>query len=256
MKLVSGDMLWTSINKIETKYTYLSEDIECDVLIVGAGITGAIAAHYFTEEGINTVVLDKNIIGYGSTRASTSILQYEIDTDLIGLQSIIGDKNAVKCFKLCEKAVYDIEEIINTLEDKCDFSLKECFYYTSNSSKVSFLKKEFDLRKEKGFDVEFINKDMAKERFSFPVEGGIFSNSGAAQIDPYRFTHALISKSVNKGLKVFENTEIAKICPTEDFVSLETTNNFKIKAKKVIIATGYESKKCVKEKIVNLGRTN
>ncbi|GAA0180395.1 FAD-dependent oxidoreductase [Clostridium sediminicola] len=255
MNFVTGDMLWTSINKIKNKYQYLSEDIECDVAIIGAGITGAIAAYYLTEEGINTAIIDKNIIGFGSTRASTSILQYEIDTDLIGLKSMIGAEKALKCFKLCEKAVYDIENIIESLDDNCDFSLKECFYYTSNSSKVSSLEKEYNLRKQNGFDVTYINKDMARKKFSFPVEGGILSNSGAAQIDPFRFTHALISKSVTKGLSVYENTEIDEICPSSNSVSLKTTNNFIINAKKIIIAAGYESKKYVKEKIVNLSRT-
>lgn len=255
MKLVTGDMLWTNIDKVSNKYTYLSDDIECEVLIIGGGITGAIASYYLTKEGVNTVIVDKNIIGYGSTRASTSIIQYEIDTDLHGLKAMIGEKNAVKCFKLCENAVYDIKNIINTLKEKCDFSLKECFYYTSNSSQIKPLEKEYHLRKKHGFDVEFLNKEIAKERFSFPIEGGIYSKSGAAQINPYKFTHALISKSVKNGLAVFENTEITKICPEDDYVLLETHNNFKIKAKKVIIATGYESKKYIKGKIVDLSRT-
>jgi glycine/D-amino acid oxidase-like deaminating enzyme len=255
MKVVSGDMLWSNVNKVANKYTYLSDDIECDVLIIGAGITGAIAAYYFSQASVNTVIVDKNIVGYGSTRASTSILQYEIDTDLIELRSMIGEENAVKSFKLCEKAVYDIKEIINTLDDSCDFSLKECFYYATKSSQVSPLKKEFDLRKKHGFNVEFLDKQSAKERFSFPVEGGIYSKSGAAQIDPYRFTHALISKSIKNGLTVFENTEIVNVCPQNDHVVLNTNNDNKIKAKKVIIAVGYESNQYIKEKIVSLYRT-
>lgn len=255
MKLVSGNMLWTSIDNIPNKYSYLSDNIECDILIIGAGISGAIASHYITQEGFNTVMVDKNIVGYGSTRASTSILQYEIDTDLYGLASMIREKDAVRCFKLCEKAVYDIEEIVNNLGDDCDFSLKECFYYATNPSRISPLKKEFNIRKKHGFDVEFLDKESAKERFSFPTQGGIYSKSGGAQINPYRFTHALISKSIEKGLKVFENTEIINIYPSPDYVLLETKNNFKIKAKKVIITTGYEGRKYIKEKIVNLLRT-
>lgn len=255
MKLVAGDMLWTNIDNVPNKYTYLSDDIECDILVIGAGISGAIASYYLTKAGLNTVVVDKNIIGYGSTRGSTSILQYEIDTDLFGLTSMIGEEKAVRCFKLCEKAVYDIEKIVSNLNDDCDFSLKECFYYATNPSQVSPLKKEFDLRKKHGFDVEFLNKQSAKKRFSFPVESGIYSNSGAAQINPYRFTHALISESIKNGLKVLENTEITDIYPNSAYVLLETKNKFTIKANKVIIATGYEARKYIKEKIVHLLRT-
>ncbi|TCO74615.1 NAD(P)/FAD-dependent oxidoreductase [Marinisporobacter balticus] len=255
MKLLTGNMLWTNMHKIPNQYTYLSENLTCDVLVVGAGISGALAAFYLAEAGVNTVIIDKNIIGYGSTRASTSILQYEIDTDLFELISMIGEKSAVNCFKLCEKAVYDIEKIVNTLDDDCDFSLKECFYYATKTSQVSPLQKECHLRQKYGFDVAFLDKESAKEKFSFPVAGGIYSKSGAAQINPYRFTHALISKSIKNGLKVFENTEIIDILPKENHVLLKTNNHFNIQAKKVIIATGYEGRNYIKEKIVHFLRT-
>ncbi|PKM85946.1 MAG: FAD-binding oxidoreductase [Firmicutes bacterium HGW-Firmicutes-12] len=255
MKLVAGNMLWTSIDKIPNKYTYLSDHVECDALIIGGGISGAITAYYYTKAGINTVLVDKNIIGYGSTRASTSILQYEIDTDLLGLIGMKGVDNAVKCFKLCENAVYEIERIVKEEQFDCDFSLKECFYYTANSSEISFMRKECEARKEHGFAVEFLDKESAKERFSFNVEGGIYSNAGAAQINPYRFNRLLISKAVENGLKVFENTEISNIYPHDNNVSLVTNNDFKITAKKVVIATGYEARRQIKEKIINFSRT-
>lgn len=255
MNLVSGDMLWTNTHKISNKYSYLSENIECDVLIIGGGITGALASYFFTNEGINTVLVDKNILGYGSTRASTSIIQYEIDTDLLGLSNMIGEEKAAQCFKICEKAVYDINDIVDTLGNKCDFSLKECFYYTKNSSLVNSLEKEYELRKKYGLDVEFINKEKAKKMFSFNVEGGIYSNKGAAYINPYKFTEQLISNSVKNGLTVYENTKISKLSPNNDYVHLETNNNFKIKAKKVIIAQGYESINYFDKKIVDFYRT-
>jgi len=255
MKLVAGDMLWTSIDRISNQYTYLNSDIECDVLIIGGGVTGAITAYYLTEAGINTVIVEKNRIGYGSTRASTSILQYEIDTDLNGLSSMIGEENAVEAFKLCEQAVYDIKEIIGKLDDKSDFELKECLYYTDNPAEASALKKEYDLRKKHGFDVEFFDRDRAKSKFSLEIEGGIYSRRGVAQIDPYRFAHALIRKSSEQGLTVFENTEVENINPQNDHVMLETTNNFDIKANKVIIATGYEAKKYFNKKVATFSRS-
>jgi heterodisulfide reductase subunit A-like polyferredoxin len=130
MSYVSGELYWTGINNIPKKHPYLSNDIECQVAVVGAGITGAICSYYFCEAGIDTVIIDKNIAGYGSTSASTSILQYEIDSDLTGLKGIVGIDHAVKCFKLCEKAVYDIQDIVNKLNDRCNFSLKPCLYYS------------------------------------------------------------------------------------------------------------------------------
>ena len=255
MKLVTGNMLWTSKREIPKKYTYLSNDITCDVAIIGGGVTGAICAYYLSNEGIDTVVLEKNIIGYGSTRASTSILQYEIDTDLTTLKAMIGEEDAVRCFKLCEKAVYDIENMVKDLEDDCEFRLKDCFYYTENRGRYNSLKEEFNLRKKHGFSVEFIDKMKGEEKFSFPMEAGIYSTKGSAEINPYKFTHGLMNKSTEKGARVYEATEVINIENNNDGITLITKNNFKVKAKKVIIATGYEALNYFNEEISTVYRT-
>lgn len=255
MKLVTGNVLWTSNNKIPNKYTYLSEDISCDVAIIGGGLTGAICSYYLSKEGVDTVVLEKNIIGYGSTRASTSILQYEIDTDLIGLRTMIGEENALRSFRLCEKAVYDIEGIVQEIDVDCEFRLRDCLYYSENPGEYEKIKTEYELRDKYGFKVEFIDKDKGKEKFSFPIEAGIYSTRGAAEINPYKFAHGLINKSIERGARVFENTEVLNIENHGDKVTLVTKNNFKIRANKVIIAMGYDSLNYFNEDIATIYRT-
>jgi glycine/D-amino acid oxidase-like deaminating enzyme len=255
MNFVSTNTYWNAINGVPKKYDYLSDDIECDVVIIGAGITGASCAYYFSDEGINTVIVDKNIIGYGSTRASTSILQYEIDTNIVGLKGSIGIDNAVTAFKLCEKALYDVEGIIKRLEDDCAFEIHDCLYYTDSYADVDMMREEFTLRKQYGFDVEFIDEDKGKNRFAFPIKAGIYSKNLAGEIDPYRFTHGLISSAEQKGLRVFENTEIIDIKKFGDHKILRTKNEFEIKAKKIIVAQGYGSRKYINKKTATLTRT-
>lgn len=43
MNLVSGDLFWTGKNKILNKYSYLTEDIDCDIVVIGAGLTGLLS---------------------------------------------------------------------------------------------------------------------------------------------------------------------------------------------------------------------
>ncbi len=255
MKLVNGDAIWTRINKIPNKYTYLSEDIKCEVAIIGGGLTGAICSYYFSEAGIDSVLIEKNIIGYESTSASTSILQYEIDSDLVGLSSMIGEQKAIKAFKLCENAVHDIEQMVKGFKNNCDFSNRDCFYYTNNKDEIHIFQKEYEKRLQNGFEVEFIDNTTTRDRFSFDIAAGIYSKESAAEIDPYKFTHELISQGINHRLKVYENTEVTKINNRADEVLLITNNGFKIKAKKIIIATGFPARLYAESKIVNLTRS-
>lgn len=255
MKLVSGNILWSSINKIPTQFPSLIEDIVCDVVIVGGGVTGALASYYLTKAGFDVVLVEKNILGYSSTRSSTSILQYEIDTDLYGLSHMIGEKKAVAAFKLCEESIYDINRIIDDLDNDCDFRLNESLYYTDNSSKVGYMKKEYKLRKKHGFSIEFFENINRIHGVTVPIKAGIYSHKGSAEIDPFRFTHSLVSKALEKELGVYENTKIEDIESHKDKVKLITTNDFSIVATKVIIATGYEAIEYFNRKMGNMFRT-
>lgn len=255
MNVTSGNLFWTTKNNIISKYPYLSEDMDCDIVIAGGGITGCIAAYYLSNAGFDTILLEKNMIGYGSSSASTAILQYEMDHELMNLANIIGIDNAVNAYKLCSNTIDELENIINKLENNCDFIRKKGLYFSSNESKYNNIKKEFYLRKALNFDIEFLSNESLKSKFSIPCKFGILSNTGNAEIDPYKFCHYLLRNSIlNKKLKVYEKTNVNSFSSSKDYVTVLTDSNT-IKCRKLVITSGYEAKKYIKEKIVNINRT-
>ena len=82
MNLTTDFPFWTVRDGLITVYPPLSQSIRCDALIVGGGISGALLAHELVKRGVDCVMIDRRDIGYGSTSASTALLQYEIDTPL------------------------------------------------------------------------------------------------------------------------------------------------------------------------------
>lgn len=67
-------------NGLMATYPTLKQDLVCGVAVIGGGITGALVAYHLIQAGVDTVLVDKRDIGHGSTSASTSLLQYEVDT--------------------------------------------------------------------------------------------------------------------------------------------------------------------------------
>ena len=67
----------------------LERDMRCDVAIVGAGITGAFLAEHLSARGLEVVVIDREREGFGSTAASTAMLQWEIDLSLRDRKSVV-----------------------------------------------------------------------------------------------------------------------------------------------------------------------
>lgn len=132
MKIIGGNPIWTKINKVTQRYNSLKTDINCDILIVGGGITGAICSYYLSKQGIKCALIEQDLIGTSSTSTCTSLLQYEIDLDIIGLSKKIGESNAKRAFLLCENALKDISEIVKQNDLDCSYSEVPSLYYTNN----------------------------------------------------------------------------------------------------------------------------
>lgn len=101
MKLRSSEPFWLEKNGILNSYPSLRKNMETEILIVGGGITGSLIAHQCMEDGYKTVLLDKREISHGSTSATTSMLQYEIDVPLFKLIKKIGAEGAVANYRAC-----------------------------------------------------------------------------------------------------------------------------------------------------------
>ena len=133
---VQGDCLFTRINKVPKQYDYLTQDINTDVIIVGGGVTGAILGYYFSKNNIDAVVLEKARIAHGSTSITTSLLQYELDSNAMEVKTYTSMENIIKSYKLGLKALDEIQEFINEYGNTCDYKRVDSFLYTSKNLEI------------------------------------------------------------------------------------------------------------------------
>ena len=90
MNLSSGYPFWLIRHGLPHDYPVVTANIKTEVAIIGGGISGALMAYYLINAGVSCVLADARTIGLGSTCASTSLLQYEIDTPLCELKHKAG----------------------------------------------------------------------------------------------------------------------------------------------------------------------
>lgn len=239
LQYVQGKPLFTYINKTKRQYPYLTDNIETDICIIGGGVTGAIASYYFSKNNIKSVLLEKKRIAHLSTSVTTSLLQYELDDSLSDLKEYTTLENALKSYNLGLKALNEIESFINTYENKCDYKKRDTLLYTAKNDEINGIKIEYNLRKENGLDVEYIDENTSK--YSFDLKAGIVSKNGGAELDPYKYTNHLLDISCSMGASVYENTEVVDLVHNDNYIEVITEFGYKVKAKKVIVATGYNT---------------
>ncbi len=146
MELTAGYPFWLIKDGLPFQYPKLVDNISSEVAIIGGGISGALIAYFLTEAGVECVLLDGRTIGLGSTCASTSLLQYELDAPLHQLIDMVGKTNAVRAYQLCGLSIDVLADIMEKIGFP-EFDRRKSLYYTSHSSQKSFIKKEFEARR-------------------------------------------------------------------------------------------------------------
>ncbi len=240
-------------NSFTKSYPSLKENISSEVLVMGAGITGALIAYKLFSEGKKVVMVDRRDVCNGSTAASTSMLQYEIDVPLHKLIDQIGLTPAVSSYKNCEKAINDLKDIVDNVKSNCGFTFQKSIYFTSSKDDLSFLKDEFESRKEHGFKVKWLSKDDL-ESFGLKAYAAIESSSGAV-MDVYKFAMDLHAYLEKNGVKIYDRTDIVEIKTKNDKLRAKTNEGFSIEVDDVVHCTGFESTETVDKNIVDLKST-
>lgn len=255
MDLRSGYPFWPLKDGILASYPPLTEDIFCDVVVVGGGVSGALAAYYLVEAGVNAVVIDRRDIGWGSTSASTALLQYEIDVMLTELIDLRGKEAAERAYCLCLESIHTLDRIVKTLDHDTGFMQKKSLYLASTKRDVKALEKEFAARQAAGIHLDFLTQADIEARFSFSRPAALLSYD-AAQVDAFRLTHALLGYAQQRGLRVFDRTSVTAIKHKhEDGVEVVTDRGGVVRAQKIVMATGYEAQEYLHEKVTTLNST-
>jgi glycine/D-amino acid oxidase-like deaminating enzyme len=247
MDLKSGYPYWAIKNGLMHSYPRLCEDVDCDIAIVGGGITAALIADELAHHGHDVVVVEQRDIAWGSSAASTALLQYEIDTHMTELCRRYGEKDAALAYRACAEALPMLAEVARSFRD-VDHRDMDSLYIASRRWHARSLRDEFALRERHGFDVELLESDRLADDYGIDSPVAILSHE-AASIDPYRLAYRLFARLAGKGVRVFDRTEMIDFKPGRKGVVLETSEGARIRAGFLVLAAGYANQKWIGQRV-------
>jgi glycine/D-amino acid oxidase-like deaminating enzyme len=214
----------------------VGENVKCDALIVGGGITGSLIAERLTRQGLDVIVIDRELPGRGSTVASTSMLLWEIDRSLTQLTDIYGFERASRAYHASLRAVAGLKSLIQQLGIACELRDKPSLYLAAGETSKELLG-EHQLRERAGLPGEFLDHGMLLDVFGMMRAGALVS-PGAADADPSQLARGMLKVAVARGARVFE-AEAIDFDAAAHSIGIQLKNGRQIEARSVVLATGY-----------------
>ena len=243
--LRGGAAVWTHYRAPKILGARLRRSVRTDVVVVGAGISGALIAQSLTEIGIRPLILDRRRAGLlGSTAASTALLQFELDTPLTQLTESIGRRRAERIWTASRDAVNELRTRTGRLRIDAQFHSRPSLYLAGNVLDAKGLQKEVLQRQRVGLASEYLNRRALRHHFGIDRPAALLSH-GNAEANPVQLAAGFLRSAIKAGAHFHAPHEIVAIQRNYRSVTLTTGDGIEIDARHVVLCTGYELAKIV-----------
>ena len=105
----------------------LTRNLNTDVCIVGAGISGLTTAYHLLKKGLRIVVIDRKDLNDGETGHTSAHLSNALDDGFQKIKNIFGIAGLKLAFESHSRAIDEIEHICRAENIKCDLRIESYF---------------------------------------------------------------------------------------------------------------------------------
>ncbi|HEV3486311.1 MAG TPA: FAD-dependent oxidoreductase [Vicinamibacterales bacterium] len=221
--------LWAATSAAP-RFDPLRGDLDVDVAIIGAGITGLTAALLLKERGRSVAVLEKETIAAGESGNTTAHLTEAIDARYHYIRRKYSGDEARLVADASRASLQRIAELIQRHSIDCHFRRVPGYLYTEKRRYVAELKNEAVAARDAGLDAQW-TEDVP---LPFETRGAVlFANQ--AQFHPGEYLSALARLVHGDGGRIFEQTRATDVKDGEPCI-VETEHG-RVRARAVFMAT-------------------
>lgn len=183
-----------------------------DICVIGGGVTGCSAALHLRKFGYNVALVESNSIGYGASGRSGGQILPGFAVSISDLIRDLGVECAGRLWKISERAVDLVEDLIHEYAIECDFQ-SGCFYAANKKRHASALRKELEaLGRLSSVDAaRWLSEKEASEEIGTNSYLGGVAFSRAFHLNPLDFTKGLARAASDYGVQIYERSPVERI---------------------------------------------
>ncbi|MDD9267357.1 FAD-dependent oxidoreductase [Paenibacillus sp. GCM10023248] len=224
--------LWLSTAHIDS-YPKLDKDLQVDVTVVGAGITGMTTAYLLATKGLKVALLDAGRIYHGTTGHTTAKITAQHNLVYDEFISHFGMENARLYYEANHEALQWVKQLVAEHHIACQLKEEDAYIYTGSESGVKKIMDECS-----AYDKLGIPGGLA-EHVPLPYETrAAVVMRKQAQFDPIPFLNHLKEHFLRLGGQLFEQTTVTGMEKGPPAV-VKTSDGFRVTSPYVVVCSHF-----------------
>ena len=188
----------------------INQDLETDVCVIGAGLTGVSTALNLSEHGKKVIVLESKRVSWNASGRNGGFAIPGFAVPPIEMEEKYGTNIAKKYYKMTLDGSNNVKRQIEQYNIQCDFQDKG--YLELSSYKESDFDEDMDtINKRLGTSLEFWDKEKTRKYYKTDFYHWGVLDKDSFIVNPLGLTLGIARAAELNGTKIFEDSPAIKI---------------------------------------------
>jgi gamma-glutamylputrescine oxidase len=185
----------------------LTQRIDCDVCVVGAGIAGCSAALHLALAGLRVVLLEEHRVGWGASGRSGAQAIHGVAAGQVKLERLLSAADARAVWDVSVEGLALLRELIARYAIECDYRPGHMQVAIKQRHERELHEELAELHDRYGYaSVRYLPRDELRATLASERYRGALLDTNSGHLHPLNYTLGLAAAAEKLGVRIFEGT--------------------------------------------------
>ncbi len=190
----------------------LEGDVDADVCVVGAGLSGCSTALHLAGRGYRVVLLEADRVGYGASGRSGGQIIPGYACGMAKLAAQLGPADAKRLWDISVEGVDLTRDLVEKHRIDCDLVWGHMHVAIKSRQRAELLEWQREQEDDYGYDsLRFMERDEVRQWVASERYLAGLLDTGAGHLHPLRFTLGVGRAAVGAGVRLHEHSRVTGI---------------------------------------------